>query len=288
LLTDIVTDQKPNEREISITFLSYDSVFSKASVLDGSILDGVTFTQAFKILLTGSDTITNLLNYSDGNINPKLNLTIDEGFVFDGLLIKDALDKLLQAANSILLIDDSENIIIRSRDANDNTPHELYLNDKNKRDNINSIDSYNNGKQRMFNNVVVNNNTQKRDKVSIFDNDVNQQTFTLDFITTISKNGIIAQSYVDEFGQPKKEIILTIDKEESLGMVLFDKFQLSIELLTHIKNGVAPLYEYAEYDKNEYPIEISEFRILPVTLFKSIGFFENATKFLVTLKLREI
>ncbi len=113
LISDNPTTQNINNREIQFTILSLDSVFSKTSVTAGTVSNGLTYKQVFELILD-VPTITNVVDYSAGNINPTLNLTVDDGSKFDTLTAKTALDGLLKASNSILLIDDSDNIIVRS------------------------------------------------------------------------------------------------------------------------------------------------------------------------------
>ncbi len=285
LIADKATTQDLNERKIQFTVLSLDSIFSKASLIAGSIANGLTFKQAFGIILN-VPTITNVVNYSAANINPNLNLIIDDGSKFDTLRAKAAVDDLLNASNSILLIDDSDDIIIRSRDANSNTAHELFLNKQFENNNILALNDYNNGKQRMFNSIVVN-DIESKDDDSISLNDTNQQTFTFDFITTSSKYSLIGNSFLAGFSVPLLEILVTIDRDEITDLDILDRFILDIDYYTIPKNEKYSLYEYAEYENDDYSLEVSELRILPIKYFKVIEIKEDPKKQEYQLKLRD-
>jgi hypothetical protein len=285
LIADKATTQDLNERKIQFTVLSLDSIFSKTSLIAGSIANGLTFKQAFGIILN-VPTITNVVNYSAANINPNLNLIIDDGSKFDTLRAKAAVDDLLNASNSILLIDDSDDIIIRSRDANSNTAHELFLNKQFENNNILALNDYNNGKQRMFNSIVVN-DIESKDDDSISLNDTNQQTFTFDFITTSSKYSLIGNSFLAGFSVPLLEILVTIDRDEITDLDILDRFILDIDYYTIPKNEKYSLYEYAEYENDDYSLEVSELRILPIKYFKVIEIKEDPKKQEYQLKLRD-
>ena len=285
LITDKSTTQNLRTHKINFTVLGLDSIFSKTSLIAGSISDGLTYKQAFAIILN-VPTITNIVNYSAGNINPSLNLVIDDGSDFDALTAKGAIDQLLKASNSILLIDDSDDIIVRARTANTNTAHELFLNNQFERDNILDLNDYNNGKQRMFNSIVVNGEESKNTN-SVTLNDTNQQTFSFGFITTESNYSVIAESILGTFGYPKQEILVTIDRETISGLNILDRFILDIDYKTLPRGEKYSQYDYAEYDKDYYAQAISEFRVYPIKYYKVITIKEDLKNMEYQLKLRD-
>jgi hypothetical protein len=288
IITDRATKQDLLNEIITFTVLSFDSVFSQQSILENAIADGTLFSDAIFSILTKSFT-TPLLSISKSDINLTLDLQIDDGSYFDNLLLKTALDQLLLASNSVLLIDDNDNIIIRSREENTNTPYVFYHNDQFKRDNIKGVANFNNGLQRMFNSVVVN-NVESRDQDSIDLYGVRQKSITLSFMSNTTSLGIIGQSIVGEFATPRIEMELLTDVDSAKDIAFLDKVNVDYDLRISPApnpNGIVPLYEVDEYEKSHYPYEIGDLRIDPRKIFKVIAFFENSTTYNTTVKLRD-
>ena len=287
LIADKSTFQDLDNQRVPFVLLSYNSVLNQDQILDNSILDGDTFEQAFQVILSSSF-ITSVLNYDVSNINPTLNLTIDDGSKFNGLISKNGLNLLLQASNSIFLIDDNDNMIVRSRTENSNTPHEFYLNDRNKRDNIKSIKRYNNGLQRMFNSVFVN-TTEEKNQQSIDIYKIRSKKFTLNFMTDESKESIIASSILGLFGMPKIEMDLTTDRSTSTDIEFLDKTTVSKKgFISKPAPSFPAIFDADKYDQSRYAVEKYDLLISPSKIFKVIAIFESTKTFDTTFRLREI
>jgi len=287
LITDKTTRQDLNNQTVSFTLLSYDSVLKQDEIFDGAIKTGSTFSDAIQVILSTSF-ITSVLNYNPLDINPTIDLAIDDGSKFNGLISKSALDLLLQASNSIFLIDDDDNMIVRSRADNANTPHEFYKNDQFKRDNIKSIANYNNGLQRMFNSVLIN-DTREKDQTSIDIYKVREKRFVLNFMTDNTKESLIADSVLGTFGRPKIEMDLITDRETSTDIEFLDLATVSKQpLITKPKQGFPAIYDADEWGKSYWAVESYDLLIFPSTEFKVIANFEDVNTFNTTFRLREI
>jgi hypothetical protein len=286
LIADKATRQNLNNQTVTFTLLSLDSIFQQVDIIPGTIVNGTTFSEAFGILLN-IPFITTILNYSSSNINPTLDLTIDDGSYFDRSILKPTLNDLLLAANSVLYIDDDKNIIVDSRDENSNTPHEFFHNDQFKRDNIDSINLFNNGLHRMFNSVVIN-DVEAKNNESINEFAVRQKTSSLSFITSETKSEQIAQSLLSKFGLPQTEFELTTSTEIAKDIVMLDRVVVDYRpIIKQFGSEYVALYETDEYEKVHYPYELGDITLNPNVLYKTIGIFKDVSKFRTTIKLRD-
>jgi len=287
LISDKATRPDLSKHTMKFTLLSLDSIFEQSQNVSDAIQDGDTFSDAFQVLLS-TPTITSILNYSASNINPTLDLTIDDSSVFNNLLAKNVIDVLLQASNSILLIDDSANIIIRNRTENANTPHLLYYNDQFKRDNIKRILNVNNGLQRMFNSVLVN-TFESKDQTSINVYKIRQKRFTFSFITDETKARIIGTSILGDFGIPKVEMDFEVSTSFAKDVEFLDKSTVDIQPLSQeFRQNNIGIYSIDEYGKAYYSQDIYDFTFPNNIPLKMIAQFENPLNFNTILRLREI
>jgi len=286
LLTEKATRQNLSDDSIKFTFLGLESIFQQSVVNSGTIINGVTISQAFRSILD-IPLITSILNFNVSNINPELDLVIDNGATFDNKTVKQAVDLLLVASNSILIIDESRNIVVKSRTANSNTPHSLYLNDIQKRDNILSADNYNSGLQRMFNVLIIDGESFKNSgSIAVYTE--RSKNLSLGFITSTSKKQQIANAIFSEFALPKDELIVGVEKKIATSFEILDKITVSYnKIIRSHRDNPVPLYEIDEYGKSYYPNEIGGFRIDGRRVFKIIGIYETPATFNIAFKLRD-
>lgn len=286
LLADKATRHNITNQTIKFVFLSTDSILQQDSVDDGAITNGMSFTDAFRVILD-VPFVTNVLNYNQSDINPNLNLIIDDGSKFNTLLRKNAIDSLLSASNSVMIIDESNDIIIKDRSENMNTPHELFLNDQFKRNNIDAIPSYNNGLQRMFNSVIVN-NQELKNVISIKEYAVRQKSFSFNFITNDVTAQTIADAILLDFGFPKSEIDIIVETDFAKTIKFSDVATIDINHQLQKDDGVnLGIYDIDSYNKSKYAIEVGSFKIDGRKKWKTIGFFENPKNYKTKIRFRD-
>ncbi len=104
--------------------LSLDSIFRHVKVAGGAVATGVSISDAIKQILN-TTAITNILTFDPAKINVQNDVVINNGDHFTGMAVKEALDELLLAANSILIVDDTNTIIVTPRTEN-NTLHQYF------------------------------------------------------------------------------------------------------------------------------------------------------------------
>ena len=85
LITEEATKEDLLDNEVTLKVLNQQGILRKTTLLPGSVRKGMTFKEAFTAMLNRPP-ITDILNFSAGNINPQLNLVIDEEQFFDVVL----------------------------------------------------------------------------------------------------------------------------------------------------------------------------------------------------------
>lgn len=268
--------------------LSQDSIFRQVNVPSGAIVAGDLFSTVIKKILN-VPAITDVLTFSAANINVNLDIAIDDGEVFSNTVVKNSLDQLLLASNSILFIDDDDNIIVKER--SENVPlFALFGNgDPHGRENILSIKSLNNGLHRVFNSVKVGDIEVTTDAAWVSENGFRQKTFSFDFITTGSKEKQIADRISNHFRVPKMEFDLVVKTEAVKQIRLLDLVRVAFDYQTtpDIEDDRLPMYGVAKYGEVNYANTSGSFRITQNISWKVYGISENAKNFTTTLKLRQ-
>lgn len=277
------------ESTIRFKVLSSDSVLRTTRVSAGVVNDGDLFSEAIFAILN-TPRITSVLGLDVSDINPDIDLTVDDGSYFDDKSVKDALNQLLFASNSVLLIEDQA-IVVRSRAQDpDSEPLQLFGQyDIQKRENIIQIKDYNPGRHRTFTQVVVN-GTQSTNATFAAAYGLRTKTYELPFITDAGKAEEIADRVVDEFKVPKTELNVTVATTLVTGLRLLDQVSVSYPLRLEPPEGkFLPIYNVTVYGSADepYPLQFGSVAITPEMGFKVIEITHNAETFTSVLKLRQ-
>ena len=292
LINEEATRIEFKQERIRFRVLANDSVIRNTKVAAGLINDGTLFSDAMFFILNQTR-ITSVLTVSEANINPKVDLAIDDGSVFDDLESREALNLLLQASNSVLLIDSSENVIVQSRDE-DTTKAVLELfgkSDQFGRENIVDVTRYNSGRHRMFTSVKIGN--QERSN-SGFEQEFGsrRKNFDFDFMTTDTKQIEIADNILDEFKAPKIELGLTVRTAEVKSVDLLDRVSVNYPLRLALPEGAKflPVIGITEVNDSDEPLprQFGSISIPSRIGFKVIEKSEDPRTFLTRLKLRQL
>jgi len=273
--------------EVKFKVLSLDSVLRKTKIAAGVVSNGTTFSDAIKSIIN-VPSITSVLNYSASYVNVGLDLAIDDGSYFDNKTVKDGLDALMVASNSVMVVDSSDYMVVRDRTENSGSVFQFYGHgDLFGRENIIAIKAYNTGFHRMFNSVVVNDyESSNTGLIDVYN--LRQKKTNVDFITDSTKSRTIADTILGEFKAPKVELELVTTTEIAKGLSLFDL--VSIDYPYEVKpygDHKLPLYGSAVYGTAVYPYIRGNIKIRANEAFKVIGVSEDPKKFLTTVKLRQ-
>jgi hypothetical protein len=235
--------------------------------------------------------ITSILTLDIANITPPISFTVDDGSQFDNKSVKQALDELLLATNSVLLIDDDGVITIKDR-SEDQIIATLNLYgpyDEFGRENIIDITGYNTGKQRMFNSCRVN-DQEASNSVFVESYGFRQKTLNFDWLTDSLKELTVAQTLVAEFKTPKIELSVRVATDLAKDVELLDPVSINFPYRAVPPAGTfLPVYSIATYGDvmTPYPNIFGSIKILPRVAFKVIGIEEDPKEFTTVLKLRQ-
>lgn len=278
------------KEQIRFKVLSRDSVLRTTRISSGVVSNTDLFSEAMLQILN-VPRITSVLNVDEDNINPDLDLEIDDGTWFDNKTVKEALDRLLFAANSCLLINDDGDVIIKSRDYDD-TQDVLRLYgqyDVHKRENIISLEAYNPGTHRTFTSIEVN-DTQETDETMATAFGLRIKRYQLGFITDADKESQIAERVVDEFKVPKAELEVTVPTDLVRDVPILAPVSINYPLRLEPYPGtflpVVGVTQIGDTDQ-KLPLQFGSFSINPRIGFKIIEISHNAQKFTSKLKLRQ-
>jgi len=289
IIDDRATRLDFKKSEIKFKLLSNDSIINRTKVPSGSITSGNLVSEAIKNLLQLPD-ITSVLNYEESNIMVENDYEIDVGEGFDNVTVKTALDKLLAVSNSVLVVEkDTDNMIVKSRKYNSGTVKQFYGHgDLFGRENIISIKNYNDGLHRAFNTVNV--GTQSSSSFGLIDaNGDNPKDFDFDFITNEETQKQIADDILDFWKVPKPELELEVTTQEAKNLKFFDLCAITFPYRKKpYGSSKLPLYGQAIYGEAVYPYIFGNLKISSNRAWKVIGLQEAPSKFITTVKLRQI
>lgn len=290
LINEEATRMDPISELMTFKVLSRDSVMRNTKVAAGLISNGTDSSTAILNILSQSR-ITSVLNVSAGNINPDLEVTLDVGSAYDNRPTKDAMDELLLITNSVMVIDSSDNVIVKSRDEDEvKAPLMLYGPfDEHGRENVIDMTSYNTGYHRVFTSVKVNNSERSNSSLQSLLG-VRQKQFSLDAITNTTTEEAIAQRLLDEFKAPKIELNISGPTFIAKDYDLLDRASLNWPLRVKPVDGTfLPVIGFTKIGDTSEPLPntFGSLSVDPRIVFKIIRIDENPETFETVFKLRQ-
>lgn len=291
LINDEATRQNITTDVITFVALSKDSVFRTTQVQAGIITVG-TLASAAILSILSQPSITDVLVIDIVNINPEFDFVIDVPEALDSLEVKEALDLLLFATSSALLIK-NDVVFVQTRNPVQDEDEALILRGRGEisnNANIISVSAYNTGKQRQFNSIILNKTVVITDDINVAEFGLRQGEFDVPMVAGITTLRAIAQNIADEFKNPKIELRLRIptsvlDDKDLLDLVRVDAPWLKKPL----SGNFLPIYGVATYGDaiTPYPQIQGSIQILNYIKFKIISIEDDPKTFITTLKLRQ-
>jgi hypothetical protein len=293
LINDEATRQNITNDVITFKALSKDSVFRTTRVPAGIISVGTAAKTAIVSILS-QPSIESLLTVDADNINPELNFTIDSPGELDNLEVREALDLIMAASSSVLLIED-DIIYVHGRekpDADPDNPLELRgRGEISNNANIISISEYNSGRQRQFNSVRLNDGAVTvEDSASVLEFGFRQIEFDFPMVNSLTTLRQIGNAIAEEFQYPKIELKLRVPTSVANGALLLDLVRVDAPwLLKPPPEKFLPIYDTATYGDADtpYPEVFGSVQILRNLKFKIISIEDDPKSFITTLKLRQ-
>jgi len=290
LINDEMTRLNITNDEITLKVYSKDSVFRTTRVPAGIIPAGSTAKTAL-ISILSQPAIGVVLNLDPADINPELDFIIDTPEALDNLEVKEALDLILIASSSVLILEDDD-IIVRSRNRDTGTPLELRgRGEISNNANLISLKNYNNGKQRQFNSIYLNDGAAViEDTNSILESGVRQIKFDFPMIADSGTLQDVGQSIADEFRYPKIEVMAEVPAVVAEDVKLLDLVSVDAPFLKKPAEGdFLPVYGVATYGDavTPYPLTFGSIEITSNIKFKVISIEKDLKNFRTALKLRQ-
>lgn len=288
LVSDEGTVQDAESDLIKIKVLALENILRKTQVAAGRIGTNYSFSDAIKAILSQRE-LRSVLTYDATKIGVGLDLTVDDEAPFANISIWEALKQLLIASNSVVFIDD-ETINVRARDYDTGNISYFYgPGDTLDRENIIRISNYNNGAHRIFNSVVINEDTTYTDTTSANWFGLSQIEFELLFMTDSNKKTRIARTLVEQFRYPRIEFMMTVPTQLANQVDFFDTIGVSHPIKSKPYGDMhGSLWDTARYDTAEdvYNVDFGGTTIDGRLAFKIIQRIENPKEFTTTLKMR--
>jgi len=270
--------------------LGFEGLLDNVEVNFSSLSNGDTISTIMKTILNQS-TITDVLTYSDSNINVDTDAISDAVADLENLTVSDAMDQLLLVSNSVMYIT-GETLIVSPRDAGATSQKTFYGQaSQNGAENISALTGYNNGIQRVFNFFTWKDEDGKQtDSTSITDNGMRKEEIDFGIFTDTTKQNTLLASLLAEFKDKKIEFNLTTPLDyTTLELALLDRVTVDYPT-TYIatEGNDLPLYGASIYGEAVYPAGLFALIISDQDPYKIIKKKFNLNRQEITFKLREI
>lgn len=290
LINEEATRIDATKDEIEFRVLSRDSVIRNVGVAAGAVSAGTLISDAIFSILNQAD-ISSVLTVAEANINVADDYEIDDPSGITDRSSREALNLLLLASNSVMIIDENDVVTVRSREENSGNILNLYgPYDLKRRQNIIDIKNYNLGRHRMFTAVKVN-ETEESNTGYQTQYGYRQKAISLEFITDSTTETLIAESLVDYFKAPKIELEVTVPTSVARDVSLLDTVSIDHPLRISPPAGTfLPIVGQAVIGDADTPLpnKFGSVSIPNQMGFKIIEIREDVRRFETTLKLRQI
>lgn len=292
LINDVTTFNKVNLQQATFAVLGLESLLDDIETPFSSINNGDTLQTVLYACLNQAP-FNELLTVSLANINPAVNVAIDDKSGLENQTVGRTLENLLLAANSVLYIK-NRTVYVSSRAASADSMFTFYGQASNAGlENIIDIPKFRDGVARMFNLWTWTSTAfDARDTSSISLYGVKAKTMKLDLVDDGSSAKIqtILDANRDEFAFPKRELDLeTPIWYDVLDLNILDKVNIDYPtIFIPFDGGDLPRYGINAYDGTaRYPYEQWALTLDADTDFKIIAKKINVAKQTILFSLRE-
>lgn len=270
--------------------LSQDSVIRTAYVTGGQVTAGDTCTAAIKKILN-VPMITKVLTFDLAQISVGLDFTIDDPTAFENRSVKDVMTEILTATSSVMIIDSTGTIVVRSRTEDQSRPTlNLYgKSDIFARENIVAIQNYNTGWNRIFTSFSVNGQVATSSAFAT-GYGFRQKTLTFKWITSNATALLVATKLLNQFSVPKIELQVQIATQIAKGVKLLDRVSINYPLrIKPAAGSFLPVVGISKIGGSDLlPSTVGQISISPAIAFKVTEIQDDPSQFLTTLKLRQV
>lgn len=290
MINDSATTQNIGNSTISFRCFSYDYLFKRIEVPFSSISVGNYLSDIFLLILDQAPFNT-LVTVSASNINPTLDLQIDNKDDLENKVVFDVLDELLMISNSVMFIEDNI-VYISGRNESVTLKYEFYGQASNNGiENLEEISEYRNGMNRVFNYCTF------KDRANLKINSTSVQVYGIlkneidsTYITNSTSIDSILQSMINEFSEKKIEMYITAKfNEDLLNLNILDKISIDYPSIPYTSEGTdLPVFGSAIFGNSIFPYQESSIVISNLTYFKITSFSYNLKTERIKIGIREV
>lgn len=290
ILNDDSTVENAKVQSMQFTLLGYESVFENEIVPFSLISAGQMVSDVIYAILNQAN-ITQFLTVDLANIVPGLDQTLDNVTVFENLTVKDALNRLLNASNSVFQII-GNTVYVKDRAPSIALIYTFYGQaSQSGKENIMDVKNITNGISRTFNFVSWKDTSLAfavNDSIRL--NGIKKKEVEFEFFTNTVKRLNILESIATEFGNKKQELDLVTDLNyDTLDIDLLDKVNIDYPTITiPWENFDLPICGQAICGEAVLPQGLWALTIDPGKFWKVISKKISISKYEMTFKLREI
>lgn len=290
ILKDEAAQMNISEQRVNFVVLGKESTLARALVPYTALTIGMTHKAAFEAILN-QPFITKFFSVETANIDPALNLPIDEIESFENKTVDEAVKQLLQSSNSVLFIKDNE-IHIRSRAPFEGTAFKFYGQGSNRGiENIVDIRDIRLGINRTFNFWTWGEEgIFSGDTTSINQNGVLKKSVEYKYITQVTNQAMLLSALKEEFKNPKMEFKLVtplVPDVATLHLLQSGKVDYPTVYFTEPGENV-PIYGIARYGRARYPYGEFSLSISDIDDFKILSRTVNVKDQVLELTLRRV
>lgn len=291
ILNDDASVMDADDQIMHFDVLSYDSQFSKV-IVPYSDLSGSDTLKDILVKILDQAAITRYATVDSEDINLEVDYIPDDLTWFENKTGKEAIEKILLVSNSVLYID-QDSIIATGRTPSDEVKESFFgQNSAIGNENITGINDFRNGNNRIINFVrwqdssVSESNGESIGKWGVF-----LKELDVEFVTDSDKQSQSAESIVDEFKEPKKELRLeTFITADSIELKFLDKVDIDYPTVVEASGKYLPVVGLTQIGDFESPLPRSlwDFNLNQDQKFKIMGIEVDLKRELISFDLRGI
>ncbi len=293
LLSDESFLENARTEAVDFVVLGLEALFSRIDVPFSILANGDAPSDVIYNILNQS-LITDLLTIDALNINPEIDSAIDDISKLENVTVKEALDKLLFASNSVMSIVDQV-VYVTSRDQTVDLKQTFYGQASTAgAENIITAEKISNGMHRTFNYLTWEDaDNLYDDTASIAQYGVRKIEIGSEFYTDNSKREQILQSFGMEFSFPMQELeIKTPLTYDSLARNLLDKVSIDYPTVIVPTEGfglpICGIAILGDPTTATLPRGLWSFQVPPDRRFKILKKQIDFKKEIILFKLREV
>jgi hypothetical protein len=289
LLFDVTSISDIRQQNASFKILAFESVLDAIEVPFSSISNGDLFSDIFLTLLDQAPFNT-YVTVDAANINPGIDVAIDDKASLEAQTVGEVLSDLLLASNSVLYLKNNT-VYVTAREETPDVKKIFYGQASNLGiENLIDIPKIRDGVNRIFNfwnweetTLVV------RDTSSIDLYGVRKKVLSTEIITNNTKRSNILTANRDEFAFPKLEIELVAPFEYStLALQILDKVQIDHPTIYTANGEVLARYNMSNYGAARYAFNLLAFTLNTNQSFKVLSKKIKTQNNTVSFLLREV